>query len=320
MHTSIQKAFVLGAGLGTRLRPLTTVCPKPLMPIFGKPLITFALDHLRSIGVGSFVINTHHLPSQFDDLFASGEYAGCPVRLVYEPVLLETGGGIKNAEPLIGNEPFIVYSGDILTDIDIGALVDEHFRKQNDVTLALRKTGLAAGITIRDGRVTDIRGKYGQPGEYDFANVSVWNAGIYQRITAGQKISFVPVLADWIGQGGKIGGVVLDERDWFNIGSRSEYLSVHRHIVEKKWRPDYLDTPDWPEEISRSSIVAPGARIEGACSVGDRCVVEEGSIIENSILWAGAKVSKESRLRGCVAAGSVVISGLHENVDLTATP
>ena len=151
MDVHPKNAFVLAAGLGTRLRPLTAARPKPLMPVFGKPLITFALDHLRSIGVESFVINTHHLPGQFDDFFASGEYAGSPVKLVYEPDLLETGGGIKNAERWIGNGPFIVYSGDILTDIDIGSLVEEHFRSNNDVTLALRKTGLASGVALEDG-------------------------------------------------------------------------------------------------------------------------------------------------------------------------
>src|SRR5579862_8591899 len=212
MDVHPKNAFVLGAGLGTRLRPITAVRPKPLMPIFGKPLITFALDHLRSAGIESFVINTHHLPEQFDDFFQAGEYEGSPVKLVYEPVLLETGGGIKNAEPWIGAGPFIVYSGDILTDIDLGALVEEHLRGKNDVTLALRKTGLASGVAFRGGKILDIGGKYGHPGEYDFANVSVWNAEIYSRIPAGRKISFVPVLVEWIGQGGRIGGAMLDQR------------------------------------------------------------------------------------------------------------
>ena len=114
----IKQAFVLGAGLGTRLRPLTDELPKPLVPIFQKPLITFALDHLAAVGVKSFVINTHHLPQEFERLFYGGSYRQIPVRLVHEPVLLETGGGIKNAEPLLGAEPFLVYSGDVLNTSD----------------------------------------------------------------------------------------------------------------------------------------------------------------------------------------------------------
>src|SRR5437016_2814081 len=142
----IKRAFVLGAGLGTRLRPLTDDFPKPLIPIFQKPLITFALDHLAAAGVESFVINTHHRPEKFEELFAHQSYEGHFVRLVYEPVLLETGGGIKNAQSLLGAEPFIVYSGDILTNLPLAPLIEEHFAKGNDVTLALRETGLATDI------------------------------------------------------------------------------------------------------------------------------------------------------------------------------
>src|SRR5689334_6943164 len=120
---SITKAFVLGAGLGIRLRPLTYSVPKPLIPIFQKPLITFALDHLIAAGVSSFVINTHRLAEQFADCFGSGEYAGHKVELVHEPILLETGGGIKNAQAWLQGGPFITYSGDILTDVDLNKLV-----------------------------------------------------------------------------------------------------------------------------------------------------------------------------------------------------
>ena len=319
MDVSIKKAFVLGAGLGTRLRPITLVRPKPLIPVFGKPVITFALDHLLSLGIRSFVINTHHLPSQFNDFFRTGEYAGRPVKLVHEPVLLETGGGIKNAERWIGKEPFIVYSGDILTDIALEPLVEEHFRCKNDVTLALRKTGLATGIALRDGRVVDIRGRYGHPGEYDFANVSVWNPDIYRRIPEGLKISFVPVLLDWIGQAGRIGGVVLDEHEWFNIGSRAEYLAVHRHIGEKSWKPDYLAGSDWPISISPAASIAPSARIDGACCVGEGCEIGENAVVEGSIFWPGARIAAGAQLRNCVVAGSLDISGRHDNVDFTET-
>src|SRR5205807_2581247 len=115
---SIVQAFVLAAGLGTRLRPLTDDLPKPLIPIFQKPLITFALDHLIDLGVNSFIINTHKLPEFFEDAFPGRIYSGNSIELVHEPDLLETGGGIKNVESQLDAKPFITYSGDILTDID----------------------------------------------------------------------------------------------------------------------------------------------------------------------------------------------------------
>ena len=187
------------------------------------------------------------------------------------------------------------------------------------MTLALRKTGLAAGVALRDGRIVDIRGEYGHSGEYDFANVSVWNPDVYRRIPEGLKISFVRVLSDWIGQGGRIGGVVLDEHQWFNIGSRTEYMAVHRHIIQNSWKPDYLHGSDWPIFINPSAVIAPSARIRGSCSVGERCEIGEGAEIGDSILWAGARVAAGARLSNCIVAGNLVISGRHDNVDFTET-
>ncbi len=315
MDVHPKNAFVLGAGLGTRLRPLTAARPKPLLPIFGKPLITFALDHLRSAGIESFVINTHHLPEQFADFFRAGEYEGIPVKLVHEPVLLETGGGIKNASQWIGAGPFIVYSGDILADIDIGALVGEHLRRRNDVTLALRKTGLASGVAFRDGKVLDIGGKHGHPGEYDFANVSVWNAEIYPRIPAGRKISFIPVLTEWIGQGGRIGGVALDERRWFNIGSRAEYLAVHRFITENSWKPSYVSARDWPVKIDPAAAVAPTARISGATAIGAGAVVGAEARLEDCIIWENAEIASGASLRNCIVTAGRRAEGAHDGAD-----
>src|SRR5437588_4024440 len=152
----IAEAFVLGAGLGRRLRPLTEDLPKPLIPVFQKPLITFVLDHLIATGVRSFVINTHHRPEAFQEFFVGGNYRDCAVQLVHEPAILGTGGGIKNVESLLRGEHFISYSGDLLTDIKLARLLDEHFRAQNDVTLALRETEHGADVALEGNRIVDI--------------------------------------------------------------------------------------------------------------------------------------------------------------------
>jgi NDP-sugar pyrophosphorylase family protein len=179
----ITQAFVLAAGLGTRLRPLTDDFPKPLIPIFQKPLITFALDHLIKMGVERFVINTHKRAELFGDFFCDNEYQRHSITLVHEPDLLETGGGIKNAERYLDGDPFLTYSGDILTDIKLQPLIDEHFRRGNDVTLALRNTNLASDVALRDHRVVDIANRYGTTGNLDFANVAVWNSNVFQQIS-----------------------------------------------------------------------------------------------------------------------------------------
>ena len=296
----IDRAFVLGAGLGLRLRPLTENLPKPLVPIFQKPLISFALDHLAAAGVKSFVINTHHAPEHFLRFFADEHYRDFPVRLVHEPVLLETGGGIKNAQPWLGTKPFLAYSGDVLTDIALEPLLEEHLHSGNDVTLALRETGLASNVAFRDGRVIDIGNRYGHAGNLDYANVSVWNPQIFERIPAGKKISFIPILAEWIGDGAKIGGVVLNEGRWYNLGSKAEYLTVHRMIAEENWRPDYVQPSAWPIRIAPDATIDPSAEVRGCSSIGAGCRIGAGAIIEDSILWPGAQIASHSRLKGCI--------------------
>ncbi|MDB6147760.1 MAG: hypothetical protein JWO45_1424 [Spartobacteria bacterium] len=314
--SSIKQAFVLGAGLGTRLRPLTNDLPKPLIPIFQRPLITFALDHLIHAGVKSFVINTHKLPELFEQFFGHGYYAGHPVRLINEPDLLETGGGIKNAEPLLGTEPFITYSGDILSDVDLHLLIEEHFRRRNDVTLALRETGLASGVALREGRVVDIAGKRGIAGNYDFANIAVWNPEIFRRIPSAKKISFIPILADWIGENAKIGGVVLNDGGWFNIGSRAEYFAVHRKIWADQWRPSYLKGSDWPRQVDKNSQIASTAKLLGFVAVGENCRIGDEAILEDTILWAGAQIASRSRLSRCIVRSHQNAAGIHHDVDI----
>src|SRR5205814_393061 len=213
---TITQAFVLGAGLGIRLRPLTDDLPKPLIPIFQKPLITFALDHLIDLGIESFVINTHRLPEQFANAFANRTYRDRPVRLVHEPELLGTGGGIKNIEPHLKSAPFI---------------------------------------------------------------------------------------ADWIGAGGKIGGVVLNDGKWFNIGSRAQYLEVHR-VIADDWRPCYVEKREWPIRVAKGAIVATSARLSGFFSIGTDCGVGDDAIIEDTILWPSAEIASRHHLHGCIVRAS----------------
>lgn len=312
----ITQAFVLGAGLGTRLRPLTEDLPKPLIPIFQKPLITFALDHLIAAGVESFVINTHHRAAAFQEVFAQGNYRGCPVQLVHEPEILGTGGGMKNVERLLGNEPFILCSGDILSDIAYAPLLEEHFRAGNDVTLALRETGFGTDVAFEDGRVVDMVNRYGRKGSYDLAGISVWTPAIFERIPPARHVSYVPILAEWIGQGGKIGGVISNERKWFNIGSRKEYLEVHRIIEEEHWKPGYVKWPEWPVRIAADAQIEASARLSGYCSIGAGCRVGAGAILENTILWPGAQIASRSRLHNCIVRSHRKAEGELSDTDI----
>src|SRR6516164_108239 len=317
MTHPVRKAFVLGAGLGTRLRPLTDVLPKPLLPIFGKQLVTFAIDHLSQIGIEKIWVNTHHLYQRFAVLASDQRYNA--VEFVFEPEILETGGGIKNLQRRIGDETFIVYSGDILTDVPVEHLLEAHLTQRNDVTLALRSTGLSSAVRwcSDSGRILDLYGdsRSGPARGYDFAGISIWNPSVFARIPENTKISFVPVLADWLKAGGKIGGVLLEENHWFNVGTRAEYLRLHQFIANQGWLPGYIRDSEWPVRIERSAKVFAASRIEGASYVGDDCRVDGDAFIEDSILLPGSCVGSGVSLRSCIVGGARVLTGTYVGTD-----
>ncbi len=122
----MRHALIFAAGLGERMRPLTDHTPKPLLPVGGKPLIEWHLERMAAAGIRYVVINTSHLAEQFPDTLGDGSRWGLRIRYAYEgPVPLETGGGILNALPLLGPEPFMVISGDVWCDADLATLPAE---------------------------------------------------------------------------------------------------------------------------------------------------------------------------------------------------
>ena len=319
MTHPVRKAFVLGAGLGTRLRPLTDVLPKPLLPIFGKQLVTFAIDHLRQIGIEKIWVNTHHLYQRFAVLASDQRYNA--VEFVFEPEILETGGGIKNLQRRIGDETFIVYSGDILTDVAVEHLLEAHLTQRNDVTLALRSTGLSSAVRwcSDSGRILDLYGdsRSGPARGYDFAGISIWNPSVFARIPENTKISFVPVLADWLKAGGKIGGVLLEKNQWFNVGTRVEYLRLHQFIATQRWLPRYFRSSgtEWPVRVEPSAKVSANSRIEGVSYVGNNCSIDRDVSIEDSILLPGSSLASGISMRSCIVAGIEVPAGNYVGMD-----
>ena len=307
MRGAVSTAFVLGAGLGTRLRPLTNLRPKPLVPIFNKPLITFAFDHLMAAGVSRFVVNTHHRPEAYARWLgeASGRagYRRCPVLFRHEPVLLETGGGIKNASDLIGGSPFLVYNGDVLADFPLETLIEAHLRSGNIATLALRSSGGERRIQCdpATGRITDMRGLIG--GRTDpsflFTGVSVFSPEIFQHIQQGDIISIIPVLVELMRQGVRVGGEIINEGVWFDIGNISSYLGVHRILAEGEHKFSYLDSK-WQQSLQPGSRIHPSALITGASAVAAGAEVGEGAKLENVIVWPDAKVESGVALRNAV--------------------
>lgn len=221
-------AFILGAGLGTRLRPLTETMPKPLLPIGGRPMITYAMDHLKKIGVRRFIINTHHLPDEYRKAFPENRWDGIPIIFRHEPVLLDTAGGLKNIEDLIGeDERIIVYNGDIITNLPLEPLIQKHLQLKTDVTLALRSAGPLLNVNIdSEGFICDMRNLSHNPGAQSclFAGIYIVENAFLKRLTAGKIESIVfPLVESIRGNPRSVGGVVLDKGYWYDLGTIEEY-------------------------------------------------------------------------------------------------
>jgi mannose-1-phosphate guanylyltransferase len=169
---------------------------------------------------------------------------------------------------------------------------------------------------MRNSRIVAISNEFNPDENFDYANVSVWNPEIFQRIPPRQKVSFIPILIKWISQGGRIGGVVLDDGQWFNIGSRSEYLEVHRVISQEGWKPGYVKASEWPQAVAKTADVDPTAKLRGCSVVGEHCRVGAQAILEDTILWPGAQIASQSQLQGCIIRSQKKVSGIHRNIDI----
>lgn len=155
--------MILAAGLGTRMRPLTATTPKALAPVAGRPLIEYALRFVRSQGIEQVVINLHHLGDQIRTTLGDGSTYDVQITYSPEDPLLETGGGIKQAQPFLDGEPFLVINSDAILDIDLVAVLNAHRRNKAAGTLVLRPDPGSANYGLLEinatGRLRRLRGE-----------------------------------------------------------------------------------------------------------------------------------------------------------------
>lgn len=257
MSENLKTALILCAGYGTRLRPLTDKLPKPLLPVRGKPAIFAVMDKLRAAGVDDFLINVHHLPEKFAEIFelppdsfkrgrlAKTHYCGSSVRLVFEPQILDTGGAVKNILPFIDtSKPLVVHNGDIYFDCPADEFLSAAQENVSDAacaaTLCLRSGGNMPNVGVDSlGNVCDMRFALAAPYEKiaQYAGFFVLNPLIFDRFRRAKtaKFSVVDIFLDVLRSGERIAGFFADGGEWADIGTRAEYARLNSRGLPDEW-------------------------------------------------------------------------------------
>ncbi|OGS34965.1 MAG: hypothetical protein A2293_17050 [Elusimicrobia bacterium RIFOXYB2_FULL_49_7] len=319
------KAFVMAAGAGTRLRPLTYAIPKPMVPVVNKPVLEHTLENLRNHGIFQIVMNLHHYPEIIENYFGDGARHGMKIFYSYEKELLGTAGGVKKMEQFF-DSTFIVMSGDGLTDIDLTKAVRYHQQKKAMATMVMKAidSKFEYGVTLTDknGRISKFIEK---PSWSDvFANTV--NTGIY--IFEPEVFNYIPknkfydfgmqVWPQLLKLKKKIFGYEMKEY-WTDVGNLKEYRYGVRSALDGNTKltiPGEQVRPGvW---IGRGTRIEKGAQLNTPCVIGDHCFIGKnalidayttvannswigpGAIIKNSILWERVKVAKNVRLDNCI--------------------
>lgn len=312
----MQKAFLPGAGLGTRLRPLTSLLPKPLLPLYHRPLVRHALDHCRAAGFRDFAINTHHLADAWRAAFppagrtrlrgANGlpawrsEHAGCPVTFFHEPVLLDTGGGVRNIVEWSGGDPVLVHNGDIFTNLPLAALVRAHEASGLPATLALRSHGAALHVAVDPSatRVTDIRRRLDRAdGTHQFTGIYCASPGLVGLLPAAEPASVIPAFLE-LARAGRLGCVVIDDGVWMDLGDPSTYLTAHLHPPADPAVP----------RIHPAAAVDAGAVIDDLTWIGPGATVGPGTVLAECVVLPGAGVPSGTHRHSIIPPAGAILT------------
>lgn len=220
------KAMVLAAGRGERMRPLTDSCPKPLLPVGGKPLIVWHLERLAAAGFREVVINHAHLGAQIETALGSGVAWGLTLRYSPEPPgALETAGGIVQALPLLGDAPFLVVNGDIFCDWDVSRAPQALAAgDQAHLVLAPNPPQHPQGdFALANGRVSGSGEE-----QLTFAGIGVYRPALFAGLVAGQPAKLAPLLRAAMAQG-RVSGECHDGR-WVDVGTPQRLAALDAEL------------------------------------------------------------------------------------------
>jgi aminoglycoside/choline kinase family phosphotransferase/dTDP-glucose pyrophosphorylase len=274
MHSAM-KAMILAAGLGTRLLPYTGHTPKPLFTLNGTPLLDISIRSLAAAGISSVVVNTHHLHDRIAAHLKERDF-GIPVTVRHEPVILGTGGAVRNVSDFWDDRPFLVINGDVFTDLDFRRVIDFHLRRGAAATLVLIDFPGFNHVTLSsDQGIDGFHEEHPAPGtrRLAFTGIQMIEPRVLDRIPEGRFSSIIDLYRRLIAEGERVEGFVPEGIIWRDIGTSERYRETASEImIPDSFRKAF---PGFPAgSIVRTPLSGDGSdRLWSRLTTGDRSLV-----------------------------------------------
>ncbi|MGH2506183.1 MAG: sugar phosphate nucleotidyltransferase [Ktedonobacteraceae bacterium] len=326
------KAVVMAGGEGSRLRPLTIRRPKPMVPIAGKPVMEHILNLLKRHGITEVVVTVQYLASNIEDYFGNGSQLGMRITYSREDVPLGTAGSVKNAEEHL-TEPFIVISGDALTDYNLSEIIDYHNSKKSLATLTLAHVHnpLEYGVIItnEDGHISQFLEKpsWGEVFS-DTINTGIYvlDPHIFSYFEKDKPFDFSQELFPYmLKKGDPIYGYVSSGY-WCDVGNLSEYMRANADVLNQQvkveisaqniggniWCEEGVDIEEdaqlyGPLYLAHDCKIKNGAIIHGPSVIGHYTIIDERAQVDRSVTWNNSYVGERAELRGALVGSATSI-------------
>ena len=327
------KAVVMAGGEGSRLRPLTIRRPKPMVPIVGKPVMEHILNLLKRHGITEVIVTVQYLASNIEDYFGNGSQFGMRITYSREDVPLGTAGSVKNAEEHL-TEPFLVISGDALTDYNLTDFIQYHQEKKSLATLLLAHVPnpLEYGVIItnEDGHIAQFLEKpsWGEVFS-DTINTGIYmlDPKIFSYFEKNKQFDFSQELFPMmLRKGDPIYGYVAPGGYWCDVGNLSEYMRSNadalQNLVDIEIPAKNIGSNIWCEEgveisedaqlygpvyLGRDCKIRPGAIVHGPSIIGAYTIVDERAQVDRSIVWNNSYIGERAELRGALVGSATSI-------------
>jgi mannose-1-phosphate guanylyltransferase/phosphomannomutase len=326
------KAVVMAGGEGSRLRPLTIRRPKPMVPIAGKPVMEHILNLLKRHGITEVVVTVQYLASNIEDYFGNGSQFGMRITYSREDVPLGTAGSVKNAEEQL-TEPFLVISGDALTDYNLSDIIKYHQEKKALATLTLAHVPnpLEYGVIItnEDGHITQFLEKpsWGEVFS-DTINTGIYvlDPQIFAYFEKNKQYDFSQELFPlMLRKGDPIYGYIADGY-WCDVGNLPEYMRANADVLQGRvdveipakniggniWCEDGVQIEEdaqlyGPIYLAHDCKIKSGAIVHGPSTIGHYTILDERSQVDRSIVWNNSYIGERAELRGAIVGSSTNI-------------